>query len=781
MAAGFMRRAALAAAFLLFPHAAGAEVFKTTLNEMAPDWTVNLRCVHSEYNMTIPIPERWKVTRFTLTFPFINSTNLIKEKSSIVVKFNDIPLAHAQLDPANPEGRVTMTAPPALVKSDYNRLTLVGVQHYTENCEHPCAPDLWTTINFEEAELEIEYEYKPVPLQLSSMSPFLFDPKTLPSGAVHLITPGEDEQSLTLASIVASGVARKFDYRRADFTISRERRPGVDNILVADKAVVEEFFRRNGLEPPAITGPFIKVMPLPLDPSDSASPEAEGTPLEPRKFMMSPAAPGGAEAQPPDDSAPLTPRFDAARALVVVSGQTAEHVKIAATTLASMTFPYPGSAETTIKEFRLPEITIHSGKNMLLSDKVIRLSVIGLETHSFHGLQAPPRNLTFRLPPDFYIKENQYARLTLNFAYGAGMRPDSVLNILLNGIHVRSINVDNPSGASIEGYKIEIPTYLFQPGLNTLSLAPILTPQARECDLIQPESLFLTIFDNSTIYFPTMTHFVELPNLGLFMLNGFPFTRWPDGYESLFYITRNDPALLTAALNIIGMISQRNGYPLLGIKVSLERPASWNGDLLVIGDLDSIPEEIRKAAPLPILKETKVKYPITDNLGGEVVFAETRQIGGLKPDAGLVMEMESPLQKGRAAVLLTGLTPGDVLKLSESLLKPGAQQAVDGDLAIIEYDTPFDRISTQASAPKFFVGKYGTVTYFDYFFHYFPKAYYFVLLGGALVSTIMMYLFFRRHGMKRLRMSGGGAAKTGRNWVAWLFLKQRGKKDDDAK
>jgi len=47
------------------------------------------------------------------------------------------------------------------------------------------------------------------------------------------------------------------------------------------------------------------------------------------------------------------------------------------------------------------------------------------------------------------------------------------------------------------------------------------------CDAVRTDGLFATIYENSTLVFPNMPHFVELPKIELFGLNGFPFTRWP--------------------------------------------------------------------------------------------------------------------------------------------------------------------------------------------------------------------------------------------------------------
>ncbi|MBI4665421.1 MAG: cellulose biosynthesis cyclic di-GMP-binding regulatory protein BcsB [Nitrospinae bacterium] len=856
-----MKIAVKAVLFLLLTATmARTEVFKTPLNKLSGDWTVNLRCIIGEHGVSIPIPERWRVTKASVTFSYVNSSNLIEEISSLTVKLNDLPLAQTRLNPLNPEGRMTVALPPSQLKAGYNEVKFMAIQHFTRDCENPCSPDLWTTLNFEDSELVIEYELNPVPLKLSSMANFLFDPRIMPQGEVNVVTGKHTSDILTLAGIVASGVTRRFDYRKASLTTSGDIKPGVDNIFVGDEKALNVFLSRKGISPVKMEGPFMGIIPLPLSDEalagvarkGSTAPSGHGRVIsrvtegpnlgwlsmtagkEDPLYIAAMAVPGAIHTgvnvffppssvlevedfanqfglslssgslntladrrakfpgersrygAPSPDTAPLgisgAEYSDPTHALVIVSGKTFDHIKISSETLASMTFPFPGTASTTIKQFELPDIMLYSGKHMLVSDKIIRFKTLDFPTHTFRGLQGNPRDITFRLPPDFFIKENQYAKLVLNFAYGAGLRPDSVLNILLNGVHVRAINMDKATGDTIEGYKVEIPTYLFKPGSNTIRLAPILTPMAKECDLIQPESLFLTIFENSTIYFPPMAHFVSLPNLELFMLNGFPFTRWPDGFESLIYITKDDPALINAAMNVIGMVTQRNGYPLLGMKISLEKPDKWEGELITIGSVNTIPDEFKKGTPLTLMQETQVRYPVVDNLGGETSYAFSKQIAGLGPDSALLMESQSPFKSGRAMLTMTAMTPEDVLKLSRALFEPEAQTQINGDTAVVEFGETNLKIATQSATEHFFVGKFGKITFLDYFFHTYHYAYYFLLGGILLISTLILYFFFKRHGARRILAGEGGEGegKPGiKNLFARLFLKKSKRGEDE--
>lgn len=242
---------------------ASAEVYKVPLYKLAPAASVDLRCTQSQYEIAVPIPERWNVTRAVLTLDYVNSASMIGDRSQMIVMMNNRPLTQIRLDRKKPAGRIQIPVPGSLLRPGYNPLTIQAVQHYAAECEQVCAPNLWTTLNLYDSVLELEYQWKPVPLRLSALADFLFDPRLMPQGSVHLITTELSSDSATMAAIAASGIARKFDYRKTLFTASRELEPGVDNILIADKQYVESFLSQRGVTA-TVKGPYLKILPLPL-------------------------------------------------------------------------------------------------------------------------------------------------------------------------------------------------------------------------------------------------------------------------------------------------------------------------------------------------------------------------------------------------------------------------------------------------------------------------------------------------------------------------------------
>lgn len=737
--------------FSCFVSSAKADTLDLPLNRFAYNKTITLRCISGAFTMHIPIPERWVVRKAFLSVPYVNSSNLIMDQAQLVIKANDLPIGQVKLNPLFPEGKISLAIPPGSLPSGYNRLTFQVAQHYTKDCENPCAPDLWTSLNFEDSFLHLEYELKPVPLKLSELGSFLFDDKIFPQGEVNIITEKTASDITTLSGIAASGIARRFNFREVVFNASRDIRPGYDNVLIGTKEFAENFLQQRGLSLGNVTGPFLKVMHMPASKAGygSFSERAEAF-LRQRELELNEKLKRFLKT-PFTSSGKIEP--DPFHALVIVTGLNLKHVEIAAETLANMTFPYPGIDETTIMEFNMPDISLYSGRRVLQADKLYKFKTLEFSTHTFEGLQPAPMELTFRLPADFLIKQNETVKMSLNFAYGAGMRPDSVLNILLNGKHVRAISVGKATGDTITGYKIDLPTYLFKPGNNAITFAPILTPIAKECDLIQLESLFLTIFENSTFFFPPMAHFVEMPRIELFMLNGFPFTRWPDGYETLMYLTHGDDNTVSAALNIIGLMTQKNGYPLFGLKMSLEKPQNWSGEIIIVGEVNSIPDALKQGAPLKLLKESSVTYPVMSNWEGEESFALSKQKTEMGGGSGAIMEFQSPYMKGRTVIMFTASSSKDLLSFSHALLDPKVQAHSEGDLVMVKLTPPDYKISTIAAGQKYFTGKTGKISMIGTYMYTYPFLYYIAIILVILISGLIMFAFLRRH-RKRRRLAG---------------------------
>ena len=689
---------------------ASAETMRIPLQSLTPLKAIELRCTSDEREVQLPVPDRWDLKRVVLHLRYTVSTNLLPDVSQLVVKVRGQPVAQARLNPLAPDVKLGIEIPPRLFEPGYNAVAFNVAQHWSrQQCEAPCAPDLWTNIDLRDSYVEMEYGLKPLPRELSVLSTHVFDPRLMPAGEVHIVTEDLSAGSATLAGIVSSGIARRFDYRRVGFSVSRELRPGMDNVVVGKRAFVNRLLASRGVSLAATQGGYLKLLPM--------------------------TAAGGGE--------------DPTRALLVISGEDENAARLAAITFSNISFRFPGADEMKAFAFEMPDVQQYSGRETIATDTVYQFKTLNFPTQSFVGINPGQRSISFRLPPDFHIRPNQYAKLSLSFSYGAGLKNDSSMNVSVNGRGMRAVLLDSPSGSFIDGYKIDIPTYVFQPGTNTISLSGHLHAGGQLCDLIMADNLFLTVYDVSTLTFPAMPHLVEMPKLELFVHSGFPLTRWPDGHESYIWLTEKDDNVLGAALNLVGLATQRNGFPLFGLTFTYDAPRT-EGEVLIIGRPQSLPRELRAAAPLKMLDDgVTVPYPVVRGWNNEAVAAVSKQQSALGPGRGLLMQFQSPFQAGRTVVMLTASKTEDLFNASQALLTTAAQSQSRGDVVLIEPGQPEAKVTSMESGVRYVTGRRGSFSRVESFFYTRPIVYYAVIAVVLLLLSAGLFVAMRRWRSKR--------------------------------
>lgn len=721
----FLVLAALASILFSFP--VYAETLNLPLYKVAPGIkAVDLHCNASEYQMQIAIPKRWQIKKAVLRFDYTNSSSLLKQNSQLTVSLNNTPLAQLKLDPLAPNGFAEVELPVTLLPPGYNTLNFSATQHYTQGCEQPCASELWTRLKLDEASLSFEYEWDTVPLRLSELSELIFDPKIMNEAHLHLITENiKDEGTLTPASIVASGAALRFDYRKTVFTLSNQVTEGMDNILVGEKGFVEGFLKDLGVSM-TVEGPTLKLVHLPIK----------------------------------SEKGELT--LDSRHVLLVVTGRNADEIKLAAETMSILTIPFPDTDEMKVNEFALPEIDLYEGKQMVTAGEKYPFKKMNFKNRTFAGLDPAPEDITFRLPPDFLIKQNQQATLSLDFSFGAGMKSDSAINILLNGVFVATARLDNPNGGLISNYLLSLPTFLFKGGTNVLSFRPKMTPLfAEHCHFLQTGNLQASLFDTSFLEFPPMPHRIELPRLDLLFLNGFPYTRWPDGFDTLLILSEANSASANAALNLIGMMTQKNGYPLFGIRVSTDIQEKWDKEIILVGRADTIPSEYYAKAPLQLGDINKVPYPVYQNWDIHKGMSWSQQASGMNSEKGIIMQFASPFEEGHAVTLFTATTDEGVERLGNALLDPTVQAVVKGDLVFVEYvinkfnQVKFGngadfKITALNAGTSFVTGKGGNISAVSYYLSSYPWLYWLLISTMILTIAVITYFILRHRRKQRL-------------------------------
>jgi hypothetical protein len=246
-----------------------------------------------------------------------------------------------------------------------------------------------------------------------------------------------------------------------------------------------------------------------------------------------------------------------------------------------------------------------------------------------------------------------------------------------------------------------------------------------------------------------MPHFVELPKIELFMHSGFPITRWPDGHEAYVWLADKDERTLAAALNLVGLATQRNGFPLFGLTFTHDKPTE-PGEILVVGSAPAVSREIRAAAPLKLLEDgVTVPYPVVRGWNTETTAAMSRQQSALGTGRGLLMQFQSPYQTGRSVVMLTASNPEDLVATSRMLLTGQVQAETKGDLVLIEPGEKEPKVTAISAGARYATGKKGTYSAVDSFLYTNPVAYYVAIALTLLAFTAALFFVLRRWRAKR--------------------------------
>ncbi len=701
-----------------------------------------------QYGFKLSIPERWEVHSAKLIFDYNNSAALIKGKSHLIISLEKIPLAQISLNPRSPSGTTTVDIPGNLLKSGYHQLGFSAIQYSSQGgCEDPLAPELWTIVKLKEAKIEFNYTIKPVPLGISAISEFLFDPKNPSGPPVNFIFEKLETDIMKSVSLCATGVALRYNYRPVKFLSHRTIKPGMDTILIGSDAFVRKTLKNTNLfkEYQTINGPTLSINELP---SQSIS------------------------------GIKITNK-DSKYAFIIVTGRNNKEILTAAKCLSVLSLPLPDKQSIVVKDIKYPTIEPYIRKKGLAPGKIYTFASLGFSTTTFKGMVPNPKGFSFWIPSDSHLTPNKQAKLSMDIAYGAAMRKDSVLNIELNNKFVSSISCEDPLGGTFRKYKVRLFMSSLKSGYNKINFIPQLTTfSADKCSLIQTGNLRLTIFDSSTFSLPVVDQWVEMPHLGAFMGDGFPFSRHLDLSESIILIPDRSRSSFLTAVNLLALASQKTGYPPTGAKWSVKIPDSVDKDIILVSNISNIPDIFTEAAPLNIKTPGPLKFPHLNRSRGYVdtnkkgfwsrlLSKKTRVKDITIKDSSLVVvsvdpvfttgraalvEFQSPFNNNRTVMMLTTHSDSEMKITAKALWDPGVQASCMGDTVLINLRNKKYKTLSLKLGPSYYVGEISTtIPFVDYYANTHPLWYVFTVLIICLMLSLTIYFLLKKRKSARFK------------------------------
>ena len=694
--------------------------FTMTLRSLLPSeqQQIVLRNARSEYLLYVPLSERLQVKQAILHLEYTNSIALLGERSLIRVLLNEKIVAQLPLKPDHPDGVADIRLPVDLLKTGYNQIKFEVAQHYTLECEDPAAPELWTQIDADTSSITFVSQFKPVASRLSELMS-LIDRKLPGDYKLNIITAGEEmtDSHLQWGALITQGAGLRLDYRSlqvfhqkaqqtpASNMVTNHRFPALDqtalkdrdNVLVGTRDQLTPFLGSEYTD--GISGSHLAVFPLDNNPS---------------------------------------------RFLLIVSGTTDTEVKQAAVAFSTLNFPLPDSSSTLIKDVVIPELPRYAARWTVKQNATYRLSRFGFKTRTIKGWNPNNTNsitIDLWVPPDLYVIEDSEVILRLHLAYGAQLRPDSVLNISLNDQFQKAIPLDDNKGGVFRGYNVRIPARSLVPGRNALTLDPQLVPlKSDHCQLLQFENLYVTIFDDSFITMPDGVHYVRMPDLTRFGKTGFPYNTEADGSELAVQALSRDPETISATWTLIGKLGQIKNFPLHRATFSFDLPTDGR-NLVLVGAYKHLDPRFQLAAPLAFGENSNTPYPTVElpkpepekpdfwgklgelfssPFGAETIATHpevTRIIQHSENGLGrfnAALQFESPIDSKKT---VTVFTSEDSLQLEQGiadLVKPQVWGALEGDIVL--WTDALSPVHRQKAGDDYHVGNIGPGTRLGYYF-----------------------------------------------------------------
>ena len=551
-------------------HAAQAAITEKALYELGtPKAPLTLSGDKSSYVFKIPVSPRESIRAAQLVLHTVNSTALLKARSSMTVRLNANILGQYPLDPAVSRQRNVINLPAALLRPGFNDLQVSVVQHYTYDCEDPGSSELWTEIDPVNSKISMLVDgIRANPRPRLSQLGVAFDARTWNPMPVKVVTATESfsPEQVAALSHVTQGVYLRRGRHFSEFSIEGAN---------ASAAYTPQ------------SGPFTGLNP---ELTSNADVILVGT-----KSELSRLVSGEVAAAITGPYAGIFPSADGAHFMLVLSGRDDQELQTATRAFASPEFIFSDTDQVVFTGNVLPAFPLTTTD----FDVQKPFNAFNFGTNSVRGYNAPGIAFRFRTPGDFTGAKGRFVTLRLHFSYGAGLRDGSALNVKINGQFVSAIPMNNPAGAEFTKYEVAIPTTSVRPGFNTVDFEPVFAAGKGRCEAARDDNMVMTIFDNSTIEVPKVGGTITVPDL-----QRFSNSMWPHGSKAQIALLDSTSGFITHAMQVMGMLALKNEGP---IDATFSYAVPTLGHAMVIGNYKDFDEKLRGALPLPSRYDWKSK------------------------------------------------------------------------------------------------------------------------------------------------------------------------------
>ncbi|WP_420998166.1 cellulose biosynthesis cyclic di-GMP-binding regulatory protein BcsB [Cupriavidus sp. 30B13] len=708
----------------------GSRTVQFTLKQLGADGPFQLRGVDAINGVPFSIRADEVVTAARLKLRYTYSPALIPALSHINVMVNGEVAATVPVpkESAGTSLERDIAIEPRLV-TEFNRLNLQLIGHYTTECEDPFHSSLWATVGNSSV---LELTVAPVALanELSLLPLPFFDRRDISRLRLPFVFAGAPSAAtLEAAGAVSSWFGALAGYRGASFAALLNQVPASGNAVV----FVTNEEKPAGVPVPAIGGPSVAVVPNP----------------------------GDANAK-----------------LLLVMGRDSAELKTAARALTLGARALSGQSATIARFDEVAPRAPYDAPNWIRSDRPVRFGELAeVRDLNVSGYNPDLVRVNFRLPPDLFGWRSKGIPVELKYRYTPRPVVDkSTLNVNVNRQFLRAYalrsvkNQDGrasqllakvlPDGSVPVRERLELPLFMLpaQSQLQFHFYYDYLKQGA--CKDVMLDNVKGAIDPDSTIDVTGLPHFIALPDLAVFGNSGFPFTRLADLAETAVILPDKPGAEdYTAYLTLMGRMGESTGYPATGVAVAAAAQVARQAarDLLVIGTTQNQPLFTQWAERMPVsLAGDEKRFALTDMVSTVTGWwngadgtrdrpVETRlSLASASTDAAL-SAFESPLASGRSVVALASNAPQGLQAMTEVLLDPDQVTRVQGSLVLVHGK----EVDSLAAEQRYYVGKLPPWTYVQWWLSQRPLVMVLMTGGAALLLAALLFLTLRARASRR--------------------------------
>ena len=612
-----------------------------------------------------------------LQLEYTPSPSLQPQISHLRVYLNDVLMSVVPIEKDQLGKRVNQSVAldPRLI-SDFNRVRLEFVGHYTDVCEDPANSTLWLNVA-RSSQIQLQEQALTLKNDLAYFPMPFFDTRGQDKPVLNVVladapTLGEQRAAGILVSYFGSLAA----WRGAQFPVLFDQLPPADEHHRAKSAIV---FATNDHRPsfladtdkfPAVDAPVVQMIDNPQDPYSK---------------------------------------------VLLVLGRNEDDLAVAARALALGAGAFRGSSVTVNKVEQLKPRVPYDAPNWMRTDRSVRFAELIKypEQLQANGLQPRPITVDVNLPPDLFVWRNQGIGLQTKFRYTPpSVNDESRLSISLNNQFITSLALQSKTDSRLEELRLAVLSNesanhsdkLLVPALkigdrNTLRFdfnfaSTFGSAQRDRCQTSLPVNNQAVIDEESTIDLSGYYHYIAMPDLRALARSGFPYSRMADLSQTLVMVPTHSSAVqLSTLFETIAGISARSGLPAFGLRLSDNwDDAKADVDLLVFGAM--APGVGDGADANLVLNKTRawLLKPSHEQSGKSTragQFSDERDLGANRIEVSAqapiaaIVGLQSPYHPQRSIVALLASDDADYQLLRDTLGDVGKMDAVAGSVALI--------------------------------------------------------------------------------------------------